>query len=257
MPPEIRSTQLPSLEHLRALTSPPGTKPFHVGILIGPGFIPMDMVGVQTVFGLMPGAQIHLLWKSRDLVEGLPSWWTRPTTTFADCPAELDVFAVPMLPPEITNDPEVIAFAGKSARQAKYVIGVCNGVVLLGAAGFLAGKRVTSSYNSLPILAELGAAEVITENAGVVVHDNLYTAGPGVGSFEAALLVAQAAFGRSAAELVELIIEYDPHPPFGSGAVNRARREHVAQFEGVMSHMVTEYRRGAVGAFQAIPSSTP
>jgi cyclohexyl-isocyanide hydratase len=104
----------------------------------------------------------------------------------------------------------------------------------------------------LPILAELGAAEVITENSGVVVHDNLYTAGPGVGSFEAALLVAQAAFGRAAAELAELVIEYDPHPPFGVGAVNRARREHVAQFAGLMSHMVAEYRTGAVRAFHAV-----
>jgi hypothetical protein len=46
----------------------------------------MDMVGIQTVFGLMPGAEIHLLWKSTELVEGFPNWWTRPTTTFADCP---------------------------------------------------------------------------------------------------------------------------------------------------------------------------
>ena len=251
MTSDTRSTRLPSLERLRALTSPPGTKPFRVGILIGPGFIPMDMVGVHTVLGLMSGAEIHLLWKSLDLVEGLPSWWTKPTTTFAACPQDLDVFAVPMLPPEIQNDPEVIAFAGKCARNARYVIGVCNGVLLLGAAGFLAGKRVTSSYNSLPILAELGAAEVITDNSGVVVHGNLYTAGPGVGSFEAALLVAEAACGRGAAELAELVIEYDPHPPFGVGAVNRARREQVAQFEGLMSHMVAEYRTGAVAAFQA------
>jgi len=248
---DTRSTRLPSLDRLRAVTSPPGTKPFRVGILIGPGFVPMDMVGVQAVLGLMPGAEIHLLWKSLDLVEGLPSWWTKPTTTFAACPPDLDVFAVPMLPPEIVNDPEIIAFAAERARTARYVIGVCNGVVLLGAAGFLAGKRVTCSYNSLPILADLGAAEVITESSGVVVHDNLYTAGPGVGSFEAALLVAEAAYGRAAAELAELLIEYDPHPPFGAGAVNRARPEQVAKFEGLMSDMVAEYRRGAVGAFQA------
>jgi hypothetical protein len=70
----------------------------------------------------------------------------------------------------------------------------------------------------------------------------------GARGFEAALLVAEAAYGRGAAELV---IEYDPHPPFGVGAVNRARREQVAQFEGLMSHMVAEYRTGAVAAFQA------
>ena len=59
---EHPDTDLPSLNHLRAATSPPGPKPLSVGILVGPGFIPMDMVGVQTVFGLMPGARIHLIW---------------------------------------------------------------------------------------------------------------------------------------------------------------------------------------------------
>jgi putative intracellular protease/amidase len=240
--------RLPSLERLRALTSPPGAPPFRVGILIGPGFVPMDMVGVQTVLGLMPGSEIHLLWKSLDLVEGLPSWWTRPTTTFAECPAELDVFAVPMLPPEIQNDPEVIAFAGAQARKARHVIGICNGVLLLAAAGALAGKRVTTSYNSLGILAELDVGEVVSDSAGVVVDGNLYTAGPGNGSVEAALLVAEAAFGRATAELAELVIEYDPHPPFGVGAARRASPEQVARFVGMMSDMVGLYRSGALSA---------
>lgn len=243
-------TRLPSLDRLRALTSPPGTRPFRVGILIGPGFVPMDMVGVQTVLGLMPGAEIHLLWKSRELVEGLPRWWTKPTTTFADCPAELDVFAVPMLPPEIQNDPEVIAFAGAQARTARHVIGICNGVLLLGAAGALKGKRVTTSYNSLRILAELGVGEVVSDSSGVVVDGNLYTAGPGNGSVEAALLVAEAAFGRAAAELAELVIEYDPHPPFGVGAARRAPPEQVARFVGMMSDMIKLYRAGALSAFK-------
>jgi putative intracellular protease/amidase len=240
----------PSLERFRALTSPPGTPPLRVGILIGPGFVPMDMVGVQTVLGLMPGAEIHLLWKSHELVEGLPSWWTRPTTTFAECPSRLDVFAVPMLPPEIQNDPEVIAFVAAQARGARYVIGVCNGVLLLGAAGVLEGKRVTTSYNSLGILRELGVAEVACDSEGVVVDGNLYTAGPGNGSFEAALLVAQAVYGREAAELAELVIEYNPHPVFGSGDARRAPPEQVARFEGMMSDMIGLYRRGAVSAFK-------
>ena len=234
--------RLPSVEHLRSLVSPQGTRPFQVGIVIGPGFVPMDMVGVQSVLGLMPGAKIHLLWKSHDLVEGLPSWWTRPTTTFAECPAELDVIAVPMLPPEIETDPEVIDFVGQHARRAKYVIGICNGVLLLGAAGLLKGKRVTASYAALALLPELGAREVVSGAAGVVRDGNLFTAGPGVGSFEAALLVAEAAFGREAAEFAELVIEYDPHPPFGLGAVARAPARHKTRFEALMSDMMRRYR---------------
>jgi transcriptional regulator GlxA family with amidase domain len=248
MAEEPMQTDLPSLNKLRAATSPAGPSQFRVGILIGPGFIPMDMVGVQTVFGLMPGAQIHLLWKTTELVEGFPSWWTKPTTTFRECP-QLDVLAVPMLPPEIQNDPEVIAFTSKHARAAQYVIGICNGVLLLGAAGLLKGKRATTSYNSLSVLSQLGASETVTGSHGVVVDGNLFTAGPGVGSFEAALLVAEQAFGRPAGELAELIIEYDPHPPFGTGTATTAPKPLVATFEGLLYEMIGYYRTGAVGVF--------
>jgi cyclohexyl-isocyanide hydratase len=247
----MESTDLPSLNHLRAASKPKGAPTFHVGILIGPGFIPMDMVGVQTVLGLMPGAQIHLLWKTRDLVEGFPNWWTRPTTTFEECPEKLDVIAVPMLAPEAQSDPEVVAFVAAKAKTAKYVIGVCNGVLVLGAAGLLKGRRVTSSHNALPILDKLGVAEVIPAGSGVAVDGNLFTAGPGVGSFEAAFLVAEAAFGRKAAELAEVIVEYDPHPLFGMGVPAKADPVLVAQFEGLMQPLVDDYTKGSVGAYEA------
>ena len=245
----MAETDLPSIAHLRAATSPADAPAFNVGIIVGPGFIPMDIVGVQTVLGLMPGAQIHLLWKNLELVEGFPNWWTRPTTTFDDCPQTLDALAVPMLPPEVQNDPEVVAFIADKATTASYVIGICMGVLTLGAAGMLKGRRVTASHNALPTLDKLGAREVVPAGAGTVVDGNLYTAGPGVGSFEAALLVAEAAFGRTAGELAELIIEYDPHPPFGTGVPQAAGPALVAQFEGLMHLLTNDYAKGATAAF--------
>ncbi|WGS84018.1 DJ-1/PfpI family protein [Methylomonas sp. UP202] len=246
---KTHSYPLPSYQRFAQAMSPPGTKPFRVGIVIGPGFLPMDMVGIQAVFGFCPGAEIHLLWKSLDLVEGFPAWWTKPTTTFSDCPEKLDVLAVPMLAPETTNDPEVIAFVAKQGRQAKYLIGVCNGVVLLGAAGLLQGKRVTTSVNSLPLLNKLGAAEVVTSGGGVVVDGNLYTARPGIGSFEAALMVADVALGREFAELANLVVEYDPHPPLGPGTVEHAGEAIAGKYSSLIADMIQEYSRGAIAAY--------
>ena len=243
---------LPSLAHLRSAASPEGTPPFHVGIVIGPGFVPMDVVGVQTVLGLAPGAEIHLLWKSDDLVEGFPRWWTKPTTTYADCPAKLDVLAVPMLPPEIQSDPEVVAFVAEKAATATYLIGICMGVLVFGAAGVLKGRRVTASHNALPILEWLGTSEVVPAGAGVVVDGNLYTAGPGIGSFEASFMVAAAAFGPAAAQFTEGVTEYDPHPVFGMGVPSRATPELVAQFESLMAPLTADYRKGSIASYETI-----
>lgn len=234
--------KITSYDDMLAALAPEGVAPFHVGILIGPGFVPMDMVGIQTVLAMMPGSQIHLIWKNRDVVEGFRSWPTVPTTTFGMCP-KLDVFAVGMNPPEVQNDPEVVAFTRMAAGSARYVIGVCNGVALLGAAGLIEGRTVASNFAAEELLQELGAAEVLTSGAGVAVDGNLYTAGPGIGSFEAALLVAADAFGREAGELAEFAIEYDPHPPFRTGTVESASPKMLEAARGMIGPIIAQYDR--------------
>ncbi len=234
--------KITSYDDMLAALAPEGVAPFHVGILIGPGFVPMDMVGIQTVLAMMPGSQIHLIWKNRDVVEGFRSWPTVPTTTFDTCP-KLDVFAVGMNPPEVQNDPEVVAFTRMAAGSARYVIGVCNGVALLGAAGLIEGRTVASNFAAEELLQELGAAEVLTSGAGVAVDGNLYTAGPGIGSFEAALLVAADAFGREAGELAEFAIEYDPHPPFRTGTVESASPKMLEAARGMIGPIIAQYDR--------------
>lgn len=234
--------KITSYDGMLAALAPEGVPPFHVGILVGPGFVPMDIIGVQTVLAMMPGSQIHFIWKNRDVLEGFRSWLTVPTMTFEACPP-LDVFAVGMNPPEVQNDPDVIAFTQEAARRARYVIGVCNGVALLGAAGLIEGRTVASNFAAEQLLKELGAAKVLASGSGVAVDGNLYTAGPGIGSFEVALLVAADAFGREAGELAEFAIEYDPHPPFGTGTVEAATPQLMDAARGMIGPIIAQYRR--------------
>ena len=62
-----------------------------VAILVCPGFAPVDIIGLHTIFGLLPGAQVHLVWKNLDDIVGMPVFPTRATTTFTDCPTDVDV----------------------------------------------------------------------------------------------------------------------------------------------------------------------
>lgn len=234
--------KITSYDGMLAALAPQGAAPFHVGILVGPGFVPMDIIGIQTVLAMMPGSRIHFIWKNRDVIEGFRSWPTIPTTTFETCPP-LDVFAVGMNPPEVQNDPEVIAFTREAAGRARYVIGVCNGVALLGAAGLIEGRTVASNFAAEQLLLDLGASTIHASGSGAAVDGNLYTAGPGIGSFEVALLVAADAFGRDAAELAEFAIEYDPHPPFRTGTVKAASAQMVDAARGMIGPIIAQYRR--------------
>ncbi len=243
-----KTNDIPSYAPFRANMAQAGKPVFRVGILTGPGFVPMDMVGIQTVFSLAPGAELHFIWKSRELVEGFPGWWTMPSTTFSDCPENLDVLAVGMHPPEVQNDPEVIDFIRGMAGRSRYVIGVCNGVALLGAAGLIQGKTVASNFAAEALLRDLGASEVLPSGGGVAEDGNLFTAGPGIGSFEVSLRVMEAAFGREMAEFIEFAIEYDPHPPYGKATVDRADRGVVEQCRTLLSSIIALYRKTPIDA---------
>ena len=50
-------------------------------------------------------------------------------------------------------------------------------------------------------------------------------------------------------EARELIIEYDPHPPFGTGTVTNAPKPLVASFEGLLDEMIGRCRKGTVDVF--------
>jgi cyclohexyl-isocyanide hydratase len=64
-------------------------------------------------------------------------------------------------------------------------------------------------------------------------------------------MVAEAAFGLEAAQLAEVTVEYDPHPPYGMGVPEKADPALVAKFTSFMQPLVDEYRKGSVGAFEA------
>ncbi|OLT10056.1 hypothetical protein BJF78_29480 [Pseudonocardia sp. CNS-139] len=169
---------------------------------------------------------LHLLWKNRETLVGTPVFPTVPTTTFDECPEELDVLAVGAIMPDVLADPEVIEFFGRAARRAEHVVAVCGGVILAGAAGLLEGKRATTNFQLLEVLPEVGAIPV--EGNEVVRDGNIWTAGPASASYEVGLLVLAELRGEEIARRVELDIQYAPTPPFGTGSPELAGPELTA-----------------------------
>lgn len=189
---------------------------FRIGLLLFPDITQLDMTGPYEVFTKLPGAEVHLVWKSLDPVTANGGMKITPTITFATCP-QLDVVCVPGGPGmnPLLNDEQTLAFLRKQAAGARYVTSVCTGALVLGAAGLLKGKRAATHWMSRDMLKAFGATPVAQR---VVVDGNVVTGGGVTAGIDFALTVAAEAFGEDLAKAIQLGIEYDPHPPFAAGS---------------------------------------
>lgn len=197
-----------------------------VAIFVCPGYVPVDIVGLHAIFGFLPDAEVHLVWKDKGLILGQPAFPTHATTTFAECPRDLDILLVGAVPPEILEDAESLAFLADRGARARWVAGVCAGSLVLGAAGLLQGYRATSNFHLIDALAPLGATPV---RGGLVEDRNRLTSGPATGGFEIGLRLLGYLRGDELAREMELQIEYDPHAPYGTGSPERAGPALVAR----------------------------
>ena len=121
--------------------------------------------------------------------------------------------------------PGTLDFLKLQASGARYVTSVCTGALVLGAVGLLRGKRATTLWISLPMLAAFGC-ETVAER--VVVGGNVITGGGVTAGIDFTLTVASELFGAETARRMQLGIEYAPNPPFDSGTPDRADASVVA-----------------------------
>lgn len=216
-----------------------------IAMLLYPGFTALDLVGPYHFLAGMPGARVHLVTNQPDL-RPVPSdlgLAVQPTATMADCPAKLAIIFAPGGTSgtiAAARDPRTLAFIRHHAAHARYVTSVCTGSLILGAAGVLQGRRATSHWSVVPLLANFGAVPVRER----VVRDGRLITGAGVsaGMDFGAALVAEI-HGRRVAEAGILMAEYAPEPPFPTGAVERAPPDLVALLEGGLSGFVAEAAR--------------
>jgi cyclohexyl-isocyanide hydratase len=201
------------------------TASFRIGMVLFPRLTQLDLTGPFEVFAAMPGAELHLLWKTLDPVRSERGLTITPTATFASCPT-LDLVCVPggAGVNALLTDTEVLDFLRRTAAEARYVTSVCTGALVLGAAGLLKGKRAATHWMSREMLRAFGA-EPVAER--VVIDGSIITGGGVTAGIDFALRVVGEIAGRDTAEAIQLGIEYDPQPPFDAGSPERAPRAIV------------------------------
>lgn len=221
--------------------------PITAGFLVFPGLTHLDLSGPLEVLGRVPGVRALTVWRDAAPVPagGLT---LVPDVSFADCP-QLDVLCVPGGPgvDELLADGPVLDFLRRQATGARWICGVCTGSLLLGAAGLLRGRRATSHWLSRHMLAALGAEPVARR---VVEDGNVLTAAGVTAGIDLALLLAERLAGRTAAEAIQLALEYDPRPPFAAGTPDTAPAGALATVRA-QTHARQRKRGQAVAAAAA------
>jgi cyclohexyl-isocyanide hydratase len=205
----------------------------HIGFLLFPRVTQLDLTGPAQILGRIPGVQVHLVWKTLEPVMTDVGFSINPTTTFAECP-QLDVLCVPggFGIGQLFGDEDTLSFLRRQGEQAGYVTSVCNGALVLGAAGLLDGYRSACHWMWRHHLPRFGAIPV----AARVVRDRNRVSGGGVtAGIDFGLALAAELAGEEVAKMLQLAFEYDPQPPFDCGSPESAGEELVARVRGVQA----------------------
>ena len=101
---------------------------------------------------------------------------------------------------------------------------VCTGSLILAATGLLNGLEATSHWKPINLLKDYGA---IPKRERVVEQGKYITAAGVSSGIDMALFLADKIAGETEAKVIQLEIEYDPHPLYDSGNYLKADEEII------------------------------
>lgn len=211
-----------------------------IGMLVFPQMTSLDILGPFEVLARAPDCQAELVWKDREPVHGDTGLVVMPHRSFAEAP-QYDVIVVPGGPGQtpLMEDEEVLGFLRAQAAGAGLVTSVCTGSLLLAAAGLLTGRRATCHWLSLDQLPLFGVQALPDR---VVVDGDRITGGGVTSGLDFAFRVLAELRGAEAAQTIQLLMEYDPAPPFQAGHPRVAAPALVERVKGLTQAMIATRR---------------
>ncbi len=126
------------------------------------------------------------------------------------------------------HDDELLDWLRSVHDTTKFTTSVCTGSLVLGAAGLLDGLTATTHWGAYDVLERTGATPTGTR---VVEHleQRIITAAGVSSGIDMALRLSALLVDDVAAKAMQLMIEYDPQPPFDVGSIEKSNDEVMAR----------------------------
>ena len=174
------------------------------------GMTLLDLVGVHDPIARVARMGIDAE-ASFEVVSLTDAPWREHGATFsatraASVPGDADVLIVPggLGTRTLVDDPSVVRWL-KGFPENRLKVSVCTGALLLGAAGFLQGRRATTHASALGELPRHGATH---EDARVVHDRSLITGGGVTAAIDVGLYVVRVLYGAGAADRIAAQMEW-------------------------------------------------
>jgi transcriptional regulator GlxA family with amidase domain len=183
----------------------------------------LDAIGPYEVLQRIPTIDITFIGHQRGEVRTENRMLGLTTDgTFEDFP-EPDIIVFPggIGTRALETDARVLEWVRHAHATTRYTTSVCTGSLVLAAAGLLDGLTAATHWGCYDELAAHGAEPTAQR---VVEHlDRRIITAAGVSSgIDMALRLTELLYDSTAAQAAQLMIEYDPQPPFDAGSVAKA-----------------------------------
>jgi transcriptional regulator GlxA family with amidase domain len=207
-----------------------------IAIVLYPGLTTLDAIGPYEVLRNMPDCELRFVSdKPGPIVTDSGVLVLGATHSYEETPAP-DIVLVPGSEASTATamaDKRLLQWLTKVHQTSRYTLSVCSGALILAAAGILNGHPATTHWIAQDMLRQFGAEP--QREKRIVQSGKIITAAGVSAGIDLGLFVVGELCGRQRAEIIQLLIEYDPQPPFQSGHPSKASRE---VFEATRAEML-------------------
>jgi cyclohexyl-isocyanide hydratase len=206
-------------------------KTYRIGLPIIPKVDLLDIANACEIFRWLQvfwkdaKVEAPLIGKSCDPVVTGNGAKLSPDMTFADVvkqDLQFDLIFVPGGGNEYVDaavvDSDLIDFVTHQAKKAAWVTSVCTGAFILAKAKVLDGRQCTTHWQFQKRLQqEYPAVKLVNGWPRMVVDGNVVTGGGLSSSIDESLWLTGQVAGESVGKQIELLIQYNPKPPWNVG----------------------------------------